>query len=326
MALAILWRLQLLSVKENKNMINPTFKVVTDEENAQYARFVFEPLEPGFGNTLGVALRRVLLTGIEGATVTSVKINGVKHMFSTLPGLKEDIIELILNIKMLRVKMSEGKTEGKLTLDVTGPGQITGADIEESDGVEVVNKDHYLGSLADKKAKIEMEMTVEKGLGYSLAEERKVSTIGVIPIDAIYSPVVKVNYKVEQTRVGRQTNYDKLVLDVWTDGTVSPSLILEQASRILVSYFMRVYEQDEDVVVEQVASLPKLSDEAMKMTVDELDLPTRIYNSLRNAGIETVGQLLTTPKKELMNYRNLGAKSLSVISESLKEKGIEFSI
>lgn len=307
-------------------MINPTFKVVADEENSSYARFVFEPLEPGFGNTLGVALRRVLLTGIEGSTVTSVKINGVKHMFSTLPGLKEDIIELILNIKMLRVKMGEGKTEGKITLDVTGPGQITGADIEVTDGVEIVNKDHYLGSLADKKAKLEMEMTVEKGLGYSLAEERKVSTIGVIPIDAIYSPVTKVNYKVEQTRVGRQTNYDKLVLDVWTDGTVSPSLILEQASRILVSYFMRVYEQDEDVVIEQVASLPKLSDEAMKMTVDELDLPTRIYNSLRNAGIETVGQLMTTPKKELMNYRNLGAKSLSVISESLKEKGIEFSI
>lgn len=307
-------------------MINPTFKVVTEEQNEQYARFVFEPLEPGFGNTLGVALRRVLLTGIEGATVTSVKINGVKHMFSTLPGLKEDIIELILNIKMLRVKMSDAKREGKITLDITGPGQVTAGDIEVTDGIEVMNKDHYLGSLADKKAKLEMEMTVEKGLGYSLAEERKISTIGVIPVDAIFSPVTKVNYKVEQTRVGRQTNYDKLVLDVWTDGTVSPSIILEQAGRILVSYFMRVYEQDEDVVIEQVTAVPKLSDEVMKMTVDELDLPTRIYNSLRNAGIETVGQLLTTPKKELMNYRNLGAKSLSVIAESLKEKGIEFSI
>lgn len=307
-------------------MINPTFKVVTEEENEQYARFVFEPLEPGFGNTLGVALRRVLLTGIEGATVTSVKINGVKHMFSTLPGLKEDIIELILNIKMLRVKMADSKREGKITLDVTGPGQVTAGDIEVTDGIEIVNKDHYLGSLADKKSKLEMEMTVEKGLGYSLAEERKISTIGVIPVDAIFSPVTKVNYKVEQTRVGRQTNYDKLVLDVWTDGTVSPSIILEQAGRILVSYFMRVYEQDEDVVIEQVTAAPKLSDEVMKMTVDELDLPTRIYNSLRNAGIETVGQLLTTPKKELMNYRNLGAKSLSVIAEGLKEKGIEFSI
>lgn len=307
-------------------MISPKFKVV--EENAQenYTKFVFEPLEPGFGNTLGVALRRVLLTGIEGAAVTSVKINGVKHMFSTLPGLKEDIIELILNIKMLRVKMAETKREGKITLEVTGPGQITAASIEATDGVEVVNTDHYLGSLADKKAKLEMEMTVEKGLGYSLAEERKVSTIGVIPIDAIFSPVVRVNYKVEQTRVGRQTNYDKLVLDVWTDGTIVPSVVLEQAARILVAYFMRVYEQDDDVVIAEVASTSKLPDEVVKMTVDELDLPTRIYNSLRNAGIETVGQLLTTPKKELMNYRNLGAKSLSVIEESLKEKGIDFNI
>lgn len=307
-------------------MISPKFKVV--EENAQenYTKFVFEPLEPGFGNTLGVALRRVLLTGIEGSAVTSVKINGVKHMFSTLPGLKEDIIELILNVKMLRVKMSDVKKEGKLTLEVTGPGQITAASVEAADGIEIINKEHYLGSLADKKSKLEMEMTVEKGLGYSLAEERKISTIGVIPIDAIFSPVVRVNYKVEQTRVGRQTNYDKLVLDVWTDGTIAPSVVLEQAARILVTYFMRVYEQDEDVVIAEVASTPKLSDEVMKMTVDELDLPTRIYNSLRNAGIETVGQLLTTPKKELMNYRNLGAKSLSVIDESLKEKGIDFNI
>ena len=307
-------------------MVNPTFKVVEDEVKTDYARFVLEPLEPGFGNTLGVALRRVLLTGIEGAAVTSVKINGIKHMFSTLPGLKEDIIELILNIKMLRVKLAEDKKEGKLTLEVTGPGQITAGDIEAADGVEIINKDHYLGSLADKKGKLEMEMTVERGLGYSLAEERKISTIGVLPIDAIFSPVVKVNYKVEQTRVGRQTNYDKLVLDVWTDGTVEPSYVIEQAGRILVSYFMRVYEQDDDVVSEQITATPKVSDEVMKMTVDELDLPTRIYNSLRNAGIETVGQLLTTPKKELMNYRNLGAKSLSVIDESLKEKGIEFNI
>lgn len=307
-------------------MVKPTFKVAEEIVSADYSRFVFEPLEPGFGNTLGVALRRVLLTGIEGAAVTSVKINGVKHMFSTLPGLKEDIIELILNVKMLRVKMSDVKKEAKLVLEVTGPKEVTAKDIEGTDGVEIINTDLYLGSLADKKAKLEMEMTVEKGLGYSLAEERKISTIGVIPVDAIFSPVVKVNYKVEQTRVGRQTNYDKLVMDVWTDGTIAPSITLEQATRILVSYFMRVYEQDEDVVMEQMTVSPKVSDEVMRMTVDELDLPTRIYNSLRNAGIETIGQLLTTPKKELMNYRNLGAKSLSVIDESLKEKGIDFSL
>jgi DNA-directed RNA polymerase subunit alpha len=306
-------------------MIKPTFKVIEEGKAEDYSRFVLEPLEPGFGNTLGVALRRVLLTGIEGAAVTSVKINGVKHMFSTLPGLKEDIIELILNIKNLRVKMAEGKNEGKLTVEVSGPGQISAENIEVTDGVEVINSDLYLGSLADKKSKLEMEMTVEHGLGYSLAEERKISTIGVIPIDAIFSPVVKVNYKVEQTRVGRQTNYDKLIFDVWTDGSITPAIALEQASKILVGYFTKVFEQDEDVVIEQVTGGVNVSDEAMKMTVDELDLPTRIYNSLRNAGIETVGQLLTTPKKELMNYRNLGAKSLSIIEESLKEKDIDFN-
>lgn len=308
-------------------MFKPSFKIVEEEAREDFSRFVFEPLEPGFGNTVGVALRRVLLTGIEGSAVTSVKINGVEHMFSTLPGLKEDIIELILNVKSLSVKMSEAKESGKLTLEVVGPKNITAADIEETDGVEVINKDLYLGSLADKKAKLQMEMTVERGLGYSLAEERKISTVGVLPIDAIFSPVVKVNYKVEQTRVGRQTNYDKLILDVWTDGTINPADAVEKAGRILVSYFARVVEQDdEDETIEEVVG-PKVSDDVAKMTVDELDLPTRIYNSLRNAGIETVGQLLTTPKKELMNYRNLGAKSLSIIDESLKEKGInDFNI
>ncbi len=307
-------------------MTKPSFKIIEEDARNDYARFVVEPLEPGFGNTLGVALRRVLLTGIEGSAVTSVKINGVEHMFSTLTGLKEDIIELILNIKSLRVEMADSKNEGKLKLEVTGPKEITAADIEVTDGLEVINKDLYLGSLADKKSKIQMEMTVERGLGYSLAEERKISTIGVIPIDAIFSPVVKVNYKVEQTRVGRQTNFDKLVLEVWTDGTIAPAATVEQAGKILVSYFMRVYEQDEVAEVERAVEGPKLSDDLMRMTVDELDLPTRIYNSLRNAGIETVGQLLTTPKKELMNYRNLGAKSLSIIAEALKEKDIEFTV
>lgn len=307
-------------------MIKPSFKIVEEDARADYARFMVEPLEPGFGNTLGVALRRVLLTGIEGSAVTSVKISGVEHMFSTLPGLKEDIIELILNVKSLRVEMADSKKEGKLTLEVSGPKEITAGDIEVTDGLEVINKDLYLGSLADKKSKIQMEMTVEQGLGYSLAEERKISTIGVIPIDAIFSPVVKVNYKVEQTRVGRQTNFDKLVLEVWTDGTIKPSAAVEQAGKILVSYFMRVFEQDEVMEMDTAIEGPKLSDDLMRMTVDELDLPTRIYNSLRNAGIETVGQLLTTPKKELMNYRNLGAKSLTVIAEALKEKGIEFTV
>jgi DNA-directed RNA polymerase subunit alpha len=308
-------------------MTNPNFKAVEEKKEAGYSRFIVEPLEPGFGNTLGVALRRVLLTSIEGAAVTSVKIDGVNHLFSTLPGLKEDIVELVLNIKTLRVKLADGKTEAKMKLSATGPAEITAKDIEVTDGVEIVDPKHYLGSLADKKSKVVIEFTVERGLGYSLAEERKVSTVGVMPIDAIYSPITKVNYKVEQTRVGRQTNYDKLVLDIWTDGTIETRVALDKASQLLVSYFRQVYEPtDASGSVEHVAATQSLSNDALKMTIDELDLPTRIYNSLRNAGIETIADMLNTPRKELMTYRNLGAKSLSIIEDSLKEKGIPLSL
>lgn len=308
-------------------MANPNFKAVEEKKEAGYSRFIIEPLEPGFGHTLGVALRRVLLTSIEGAAVTSVKIDGVRHLFSTLPGLKEDIVELVLNIKTLRVKLADSKTEAKMKLSTTGPGDITAKDIEATDGVEVVDTKYYLGSLADKKSKLSMEFTVERGLGYSLAEERKISTVGVIPIDAIFSPVTKVNYKVEQTRVGRQTNYDKLVLDVWTDGTIEAKTAIEKASQLLVSYFRQVYEPvDAASGSEHAAISQSLSDDALKMTIDELDLPTRIYNSLRNAGIETIADMLNTPRKELMTYRNLGAKSLSIIEDSLKEKGIPLSL
>jgi DNA-directed RNA polymerase subunit alpha len=308
-------------------MVNPSFKAIEEKKESGYSRFIIEPLEPGFGHTLGVALRRVLLTGIEGAAITSVKVDGVRHLFSTLPGLKEDIIELVLNIKTLRVQLAEGKTEAKMKLSVTGPAEITAKDIETTDGVEVVDKKHYLGSLADKKSKLSMEFTVERGLGYSLAEERKISTVGVMPIDAIFSPITKVNYKVEQTRVGQQTNYDKLILDVWTDETIEAKDALAKASQILVSYFHQVYEPNDSLGGgEHVAMSASLSDDALKMTIDELDLPTRIYNSLRNAGIETIADMLNTPRKELMTYRNLGAKSLSIIEDSLKEKGIPLSL
>lgn len=307
-------------------MNNPIFKVKEEKQEKAYAQFVIEPLEPGYGHTLGVALRRVLLSNIEGAAVTSVKIDGVKHMFSTLPGLKEDIIELILNIKKLEIKLAEEKEEAKIHLSKKGAGNITAADIEVTDGVEIVDKDHYLGSLSDKNSKIDIEMTVQKGVGYSLAEERQISTVGVIPIDAIFSPIVKVNYKVEQTRVGRETNYDKLVFEMWTDGTINAKEALEDAARMLVAYFSQVYEQkqtteEKEEGEEESSQIPN---EVSKMTVDELDLPTRIYNSLRNAGIETVGQLLETPRKELMGYRNLGAKSLAIIQENLSTKGITF--
>ncbi|KKQ96006.1 MAG: DNA-directed RNA polymerase subunit alpha [Candidatus Levybacteria bacterium RIFCSPHIGHO2_02_FULL_39_36] len=307
-------------------MINPTFKTIEEKKEQGYTRFVIEPLEPGFGHTLGVALRRLLLTCIEGAAVTSVKIDSVRHLFSTLQGLKEDVIGLVLNIKTLRVKLAEGKDEARLSLSVSGPGEIKASKIEESDGVEIIDPDHYLGSLSDKKSKLNMEMTVERGAGYSLAEDRKISTVGVIPIDAIFSPILRVNYKIEQTRVGRQTNFDKLILEIWTDGTIEPKEALDEASKILVVYFHQIYEPNETSEVSKIASAGSLPNDVLKMTIDELDLPTRIYNSLRNAGIETVGEMLNVPRKDLMNYRNLGAKSLSIIEESLKERGITLSL
>lgn len=306
-------------------MIQPSFKVIEEKKEKGYTQFVIEPLEPGFGNTLGVALRRVLLTSIEGAAVTSVQIAGVRHMFSTLPGLKEDVIELIFNIKTLRVKLPEGVNSATISLSKTGPGEILASDIETKDGVEVVDPKHYLGSLADKKSKIEIEMTVERGLGYSLAEERKIATVGVIPIDAIFTPINKVNYKVEQTRVGRQTNYDKLNLEVWTDGTIDAKVALDKASSILVNYFKQIFDPNGSDIVEDKSNSDVIIPDGANITVDELDLPTRIYNSLKNAGIETVSDLLTTPRKELMTYRNLGAKSLSIIEEALGKKGIEFT-
>ena len=308
-------------------MANLAFKTIEEKKEKGYSKFVIEPLEPGFGHTLGVALRRVLLTSIEGAAVTSVKIDGVRHSFTTLPGLKEDIIELVLNIKTLRVKLAEGKNEARISLTATGPGEVKASQIEVTDGVEIVDPDHYLGALADKKSKINMEMTVERGTGYSLSEERRISTVGIIPIDAIFSPVLRVNYKVEQTRVGRQTNFDKLVLEIWTDGTIEARTTLDQASSILVSYFHQVYEPNENETSEEKpTSTSKISDDVLKMTIDELDLPTRIYNSLKNAGIETIQDMLSTPRKELIGYRNLGAKSLSIIEESLRERGVSLNL
>lgn len=304
-----------------------SFKTIEEVKEKGYSKFVVEPLEPGFGHTLGVALRRVLLTSIEGAAVTSVKIDGVRHLFTTLPGLKEDIIELVLNIKTLRVKLAEGKDQATITLTTSGPGEIKASQIEVSDGVEIVEPNHYLGSLADKKSKINIEMTVERGTGYSLSEDRRITTLGIIPIDAIFSPVLRVNYKIEQTRVGRQTNFDKLILEIWTDGTIDPKTTLDQASKIIVSYFQQIYEPSQGESTDRiVSSTAQVSEELMKMTIDELDLPTRIYNSLRNAGIETIGDMLNTPKKDLMSYRNLGAKSISIIEESLRARGISLNL
>lgn len=305
-------------------MLDSAIHVRELKEEEDFGEFIIEPLEPGYGHTLGNALRRVLLSSIEGAAVTSVKISGVKHKFSTLPGLKENIVDLLLNIKDLNVKLEGSKTSSKISLSVKGPKKITASDLKPAEDVEIVNKDHYLGSLTDGKSKLDMELTVEKGVGYSLAEERKISSVGVLTTDAIYTPVRRVDYDVSNTRVGRQTNLDKLTLRIWTNAVVSPREALDQAGRILSSYFSQIYEP-KSVVSSEAITGKTISDGILKLTVDELDLPTRIYNSLRNGGIETIGQILETPRKELISMRNMGGKSIAIIEEKLKEKGIELT-
>lgn len=306
-------------------MVDPVFKIKEQKGEDNFAQFVIEPLEPGYGHTLGNALRRVLMVSIPGAAITSVKISGVKHRFSTVPGLKENVVDLLLNIKELNFRLLDSKSEATIKLSVKGPKEITAADLDLPEGVEVVNKDQYLGSLADKKSKLDIELTLEKGFGYSLSEERKISTLGVIPTDAVFTPVKRVSFEVSATRVGRQTNLDKLILNVWTNGVVTPREALDEASRILASYFMQVYSPKE-APVEIATEAQGYPETLTKLTVDELDLPTRIYNSLRNGGIETLGDLLQTPRKDLINMRNMGAKSIAVVEEKLKERGITLTL
>lgn len=307
-------------------MLDTMFTVKQNKaEDTTYAQFVIGPLDPGYGYTLGHAMRRMLLTSLPGAAITSVKINGVKHRFSELPGLKENIVDFLLNVKGVSVRLTGAQKTATLKLSVKGPKEITAADIEATDGAEIINPDHYLGYLSEKK--LDMEMTVEVGFGYSLSEERSSEELGVITTDAIFSPIKRVNYVVNNTRVGRQTNLDELVLDIWTNGSISPKEAIDQTAKLLATYFKQIYEPTATLDAAPVSvATSSLSEELLKMTVDELDLPTRIYNSLRNGGIETVGQLLSTPRKDLVSMRNMGSKSISVIEEKLQEKGISLTV
>jgi len=308
-------------------MIDPAFKVKQTKTEDNFGEFVIEPLEPGFGYTLGHAIRRVLLSSIPGASVTAVQIAGVKHKFSEVVGLKENVVDLLLNIKGLNVRLSDTKDSATLKISAKGKATITGKDVQTTDGAEIINEDHYIASLSGDKAKLDVEMVVEKGYGYSLAEERQDDTLGMIATDAVYSPIKRVNYSVESTRVGRRTNMDRLVLQIWTNGSVTPKEALDETSRLLSKYFMQIYNEEANAAtVEAPSATSSVSDDILKMTVDELDLPTRIYNSLRNGGIETLSDLLNTPRKELISMRNMGAKSIAIIDDKLKEKGISLTV
>jgi DNA-directed RNA polymerase subunit alpha len=300
--------------------MNPSFSVVEQSGTSTSATLVIEPLDQGYGHTLGNALRRVLLSSLPGYAITKVKIAGIDHQFSTLEGLKEDIIELILNIKELKVK-SESATAGTLRIDVKGAREVTGADVTCEGGFEVINTDHYLTTLAAGKT-LKMEMTVEPGVGYIMANERKDISIGEIPVDAMFSPIVKVAYKVESTRVGRRTDYDKILLQVDTNGSISPLEAVQQSAQILARQFTQVFNPVLPNVVQEESHLSPEEAEVLRLTVEELDLPTRIANALRKGGFKTVGDLAGAPKDVVAKVKNLGGKSVDLIDDALKKKGV----
>ncbi len=297
------------------------FKIKTENIIENSAKLVVEPLDAGFGHTLGNSLRRVLLTSLEGCAVTSVKIDGVSHQFSTIDGVSEDVIEIILNIKKIRVKVYSGKPI-KLILKASGKKEIKASDFDVLGEGEIVNGDQHVASLTDSKAKLNMELTAQKGKGYQVAEENQnKGELGVIAIDALFSPVISVNYTVEPTRVGRSTAFDKLILDITTDGIITPLEALNEAAKILAETFRKIYEPDiEEESTEDESSA--VSEEVLKLTVEELDLPVRITNALKAVEISTLEDLINTPRAQLLKAKNLGAKSLSLISEKLTERGL----
>jgi DNA-directed RNA polymerase subunit alpha len=300
------------------------FKVIEENSKDNTATITLEPLENGFGHTIGNSLRRTMLTSLTGAAVTSVKITGVQHQFSTIPGVLEDVIQIILNLKKIRVKLYSDKPI-HIKIVKTGAGEVKGSDIDTMGNGEVANPDAHIATISDAKTKLNIEMTVELGTGYVSAEERKMSEIGVLPIDAIFSPVSAVNYTVDQTRVGRRTDFDKLTLDITTDGTMTPMEALKKASQILAAQFKQVYDPQEVAVVEEGTAPSFVTDDVLKASVEELDLPVRITNALKAIEVDTIGKLTTVSPSQLMKAKNLGAKSLGLISEKLAERGLNLS-
>lgn len=295
------------------------FKIKTENESENSAKIVIEPLEGGFGHTLGNSLRRVLLTSLSGAAVTSIKIDGVAHRFSTIAGVLEDVVEIILNIKKIRLQVNSDKGI-KLYLKASGKGEIKAKDIDiEGDG-EIVSPDQHIATLTDAKSKLNIEMEATQGKGYMVAEERKNNEIGVITVDSLFSPVVAVNYNIEPTRVGRRTDFDKLALDVTTDGTISPLQAVNSAAKILSDTFRKIYEPEPEEDIEEDGS--KISDEALKLTIEELDLPVRISNALKAIEVNSIGDLVSTTRVQLLKAKNLGTKSIALISEKLIERGL----
>jgi len=309
-------------------------RLVKDEDTATstYSQFVAEPFDRGYGHTVGNSLRRVLLSGLEGAAITSVKIGNAPHEFTSLPGIVEDVTEIILNLKKIKFKHDEEKEPQALTLSVNKEGKVTAGDITENAHFKVINKKQLICHL-DRKMKFECEMEVRVGRGFATGDENKAkdTPIGIIPIDSIFSPVVRVKYGVQATRVGNRTDYDKLILDVWTDGRVEPHDALTQASGILRHHLDVFVDYDDDLIEfeaapeaqsEENSELKKL----LNMSVNEIELSVRAANCLNNANITSVGELALKTEAEMLKYRNFGKKSLNEIKDKLNELGLSLGM
>jgi len=304
----------------------PRIECVERDPDAHYAKFIVEPLERGYGVTLGNSLRRVLLSSLPGAAISSVKIDGILHEFSTLPGVLEDITEVILNLKQVVLKY-DGDEPKILRLEQKGKKEVRAGDIERDAEVEIINPDLLIATL-NEDGELNMELTVERGRGYVSADQKKKADeiIGVIPIDSIFTPIRKVNFTVENARVGRITDYDRLMLEVWTNGTVTPEEGISLASKILVNYLKLFSEMDDshpeiEILVEKEE---EKKDKIPDMPIEELELSVRASNGLKRANINTVGDLVEKTREEMGKIRNLGQKSLDEIEAKLRELGLSF--
>jgi len=306
-------------------LVTPTLE--RDAEARNYAKFMIGPLERGYGVTLGNSLRRVLLSSLEGAAVTSMRISDTLHEFSDIPGVREDVLQVMLQVKQIRVKMHEGDVS-HMHLDVSGEGVVTAADIQMTAELELMNPDLYLFTVDDPKTKLTIDFTVERGRGYLPSNERTINLpIGELPVDAIFSPVRRVNFNVGSARVGQSTNYDNLELEIWTDGTQRPEEILAEAGKILIDQFKLIAGVKEEFLVvdeKMEESAKPISSENADMPIENLDLSVRVYNSLKRTGVITVGdviELLDKGEEAVMSIRNFGEKSLDELREKMQEKG-----
>ena len=299
----------------------PTIECIFSDEDSNYGKFVVEPLERGYGTTLGNSLRRILLSSLPGVAVTSVKIDGILHEFSTIPGVKEDVTEIILNLKKLAIKLS-GENTKRVLIDAIGPKEVTAADILGDSDVEIFNQDLHIATL-EENATLIMEINLARGRGYVPADMNKDENtpISVIPTDSIYTPVKKVNFTVENTRVGQVTDYDKLILEIWTDGSITPSEGVSIGAKIMqehLSLFVELTDSTESMEI-MVEKEENQKEKALEMTIEELELSVRSFNCLKRAAINTVEELTHRSEEDMMKVRNLGKKSLDEVKHKLEE-------